>query len=75
VAEFFNSLCRNLIIEFVPKSDPQVRRLLASREDIFDDYTPAGFENAFADCFTILQRHEVGEEGRCLYLMRATDVD
>ena len=39
VARFLARVCRTLIIEFVPKSDSQVQRLLASREDIFPDYT------------------------------------
>jgi hypothetical protein len=37
----------SLIIEWVPKEDPMVRRLLATREDVFPDYTEAGFRAAF----------------------------
>jgi SAM-dependent methyltransferase len=37
VAGFLARLGRNLIVEFVPKSDSQVRRLLRSRPDIFPD--------------------------------------
>ncbi len=37
-AVFFNRITRFLIIEFVPKDDSQVRRLLATREDIFPHY-------------------------------------
>ena len=33
---------RSSSIEFVPKEDPMVRRLLATREDVFPDYTEAG---------------------------------
>ena len=39
IAEYFSRVCHWLIIEFVPKSDSQVRRLLASRADIFPNYT------------------------------------
>ncbi|MEM7354968.1 MAG: SAM-dependent methyltransferase, partial [Acidobacteriota bacterium] len=53
LAQFFASVCQSLIIEFVPKVDSQVRRLLASREDIFPDYTREGFEAAFSQCFAI----------------------
>ena len=49
LAHFFSEVCQNLVIEFVPKSDSQVKRLLASRLDIFDDYTEEGFEAAFQD--------------------------
>lgn len=52
IARFKASVCRqSLIIEFVPKSDSQVRRLLAMREDIFDDYTEAHFERCFEQFF------------------------
>jgi len=51
----------------VPKSDSQVQRLLASRVDIFPDYTPEGFEAAFAPLFELRQRHAVHDSQRLLY--------
>lgn len=53
VANYFADLGEYLIIEFVPKSDSQVRRLLTSREDIFPDYTLDGFKNAFTQCYSL----------------------
>ncbi len=47
VAESFAGMGKWLIIEFVPKNDSQVQRLLSSRLDIFDHYTPDGFEECF----------------------------
>ncbi len=70
VAEFFSLICKNLIIEFVPKSDVQVQRLLASREDIFDAYTKENFENEFENFFEIVEKTPLEESGRVLYLMR-----
>ena len=35
IVNFFRDISKSLIIEFVPKSDSQVQRLLANREDIF----------------------------------------
>jgi hypothetical protein len=69
LAQFFASLCRWLVIEFVPKSDSQVKRLLSMREDIFPDYTEAGFEEAFSGSFEILSRQPIRESERTLYLM------
>ena len=69
ITEFFAEISRWLIIEFVPKTDSQVRRLLASREDIFDRYTQDGFEQAFAQFFTIRRTEQVRESERTLYLM------
>ena len=73
LAEFFAGLTEHLIVEFVPKADSQVVRLLASREDIFPDYTEDGFEAAFSHRFEILRREEVSGSERTMYLMRRTD--
>jgi hypothetical protein len=70
LAQFFHDICENLIIEFVPKSDSQVQRLLRSREDIFSDYTVDGFESAFGQYFKILKQEQVSESERILYLMK-----
>lgn len=69
VAEQFAALGRALVIEFVPKQDTMVRRLLEAREDIFPNYTREGFEAAFAKCFRLEQREPLAESGRVLYLM------
>ena len=69
LASFFASLGRWLIIEFVPKEDSQVQRLLATRKDIFPEYTVEGFEEAFAGKFEILRRESIKSSERQLYLM------
>lgn len=71
LAEFFRSLGRWLVIEFVPKEDSQVQILLASRQDIFPDYHTAGFEAAFGQFFTIHDKRALPETGRVVYLMEA----
>ncbi|MCH2172960.1 class I SAM-dependent methyltransferase [Myxococcota bacterium] len=68
VAQAFRRLARSLIVEFVPKSDSQVQRLLASREDIFPDYTEEGFERAFQLHFTQRSRTRIPGTERTLYL-------
>jgi hypothetical protein len=70
LAEFFARAGRHLIVEFVPKSDSRVRRLLASRPDVFPDYHREGFERAFAGCFEITDRQDITDSERTLYLMR-----
>lgn len=70
VAEFFSLVCKNLIIEFVPKSDVQVKRLLASRKDIFDTYTQEYFEKDFENYFEIIEKTPLEDEGRVVYLMK-----
>jgi hypothetical protein len=71
IASFLRRACRTLIIEFVPKSDSQVQRLLASRIDVFDQYNRDNFEAAFVEHFSIDRAEPIVESERTLYLMRA----
>ncbi len=69
LAQFFASRAKYLVIEFVPKTDSQVKRLLSSRRDIFPDYTRGGFEAAFSERFEIRKAEPVQDSERMLYLM------
>lgn len=73
IADFFSRLAQALVVEFVPKEDSQVQRLLASREDIFDTYTREHFERAFSTQFTIVDVMPVRESARTIYVMRRRD--
>jgi len=70
IAGFMSRMCNWLIIEFVPKEDSQVQRLLATREDIFPDYNQGAFEKEFSRYFTIENSADISESQRILYLMR-----
>lgn len=70
VAQFFTQVGDHLVIEFVPKSDSQVQRLLSSREDIFEQYTVDGFEQAFRYDYDILAKEPLKDSERILYLMK-----
>ncbi|MGB2988994.1 MAG: SAM-dependent methyltransferase, partial [Candidatus Zixiibacteriota bacterium] len=69
IADFFGKICDRLIIEFVPKSDSQVQRLLSTREDIFADYTQQAFERSFREHFRIQSCANIRDTKRTLYLM------
>lgn len=70
VAEFFAGCGEWLIVEFVPKSDSQVQKLLRSRVDIFSEYTRTGFESVFGQWYTIQSSSAVRDSERWLYLMK-----
>jgi hypothetical protein len=70
IADFLASICHSLIVEFVPKSDSQVQRLLATREDIFVNYTQQAFETEFARQFVLERSQPITKSERILYLMR-----
>lgn len=69
LADFLAKICDSLIIEFVPKTDPQVQRLLATREDIFSRYTQQAFEDEFGQRFTMQASAQIGDSQRTLHLM------
>jgi hypothetical protein len=69
IVDFFSSICISLIIEFVPKEDSQVQRLLAIREDIFPNFTQQVFEREFKRIFMIQSAVRVKDSLRTLYLM------
>jgi ribosomal protein L11 methylase PrmA len=70
LAAFFARLAAALVIEFVPKEDSQVQRLLATRKDIFPTYTIEDFERTFGERFEIVRRTLVPGTSRTLYAMR-----
>ena len=70
ISEFFSRNCRNLIIEFVPKTDTQVKRLLSSREDIFSEYDYEHFEKEFEKLFIIIEKKEIKDSERIIYYMQ-----
>jgi len=69
VARLLGSLSKQLVIEFVPKEDPQVQVLLSSRKDVFKNYCREAFESAFAEHFGIIRAERLPESDRILYHM------
>lgn len=71
VAELFRVMGRSVIVEFVPKSDSQVRRLLASRADIFPSYTEQDFESEMGKIFHLREAVPLEGTERTLYLLES----
>jgi ribosomal protein L11 methylase PrmA len=69
IAALLARLGRRAIVEFVPKEDPMTQHLLASRPDIFPDYTVDGFRDAFSRYFRILDEAVVDESVRIMFLL------
>jgi ribosomal protein L11 methylase PrmA len=70
LARFFAEVSKALVIEFVPKEDSQVRRLLVTREDVFTEYTEESFRREFAAYFDVERSERIKDSLRSLYLMR-----
>ena len=70
IAQFLSRLSEWLVIEFVPKEDPKVQTLLATREDIFPEYNQSDFEAVFSGHFKIVRSEQVENSHRVVYLMQ-----
>jgi ribosomal protein L11 methylase PrmA len=55
------------VIEFVPKDDPTVQRMLALREDIFDGYCVEAFTAALGAQARIVRETSIADSGRRLF--------
>jgi len=74
IAGFLATLCHNLVIEFIPKHDSQVQRLLVTREDIFTTYSQNDFEQEFCRYFVISKKVDIDDSVRTLYLMKKKEL-
>lgn len=70
IAEFCATISNFLIIEYIPKDDSQVRKLLLNRQDIFSEYSQENFEASFGEFFIILRRESIKNSQRTMYLMK-----
>lgn len=70
LAEYFNHIAPELIIEFVPKEDEKVQHMLKSRPDTFPDYNIEVFETLFNQYFEVISKKQVPGTHRVLYHMK-----
>ncbi len=70
-ASFISSIVqRYAIIEFIPKTDPKIQEMLASRYDIFQNYSEAEFVKQFEEYFELEDIRIIASVNRTLYLWR-----
>ncbi len=70
IAKWLSRLCQWLIVEFVPKEDEMVKKMLMGREDIFDQYTRSNFETVFGKYYRQIEKKEVFSSCRSIYLFQ-----
>jgi hypothetical protein len=66
---WFATLGRTVILEWVPKEDPMVQRLLSSREDVFSSYSSDDLESSAQDLFTIKFKEKIKDSSRYIYVL------
>jgi ribosomal protein L11 methylase PrmA len=67
VVQWITGLSGSGLIEFVPKHDPTIRKMLAFREDIFSDYTESAFADALGKRARICHVETISGTGRKVY--------
>lgn len=65
----FARLGHSVILEFVPKTDPEVQLLMRNGEDVFVDYEVEHVEAEAKAFFGIEHREPVADSGRTLFLL------
>ncbi|MBW6473578.1 MAG: hypothetical protein K0B14_10665 [Anaerolineaceae bacterium] len=70
ILKYFSEMAKYLIIEFVPKEDSQVKRLLSNRDDIFDEYTLEGFIKAVDNYYMIIEKMKIPDTDRIIFLLK-----
>ena len=74
IAKFLSNISKSLAIEFIPKDDSQVMKLLVTRKDIFQEYTQENFERSFRKYFTIREVVQIKDSKRIMYLMEKSAI-
>ena len=69
IAKLFCSLCTTLIIEFIPDTDSQVKRMLINRKDISSSYGIESFLHCFKKYFNIIKENKIDGTERTIFLM------
>lgn len=67
IINYFLSISNKGIIEFVPKSDPTVKKMLLNRVDIFDNYNQENFERLLSLKSKIISKTNITNSNRILY--------
>ena len=70
VATYLAKIGRRVALEWVPKHDSQVKRLLVVRRDVFVDYDEQAMVQAFQVHFELERRQPIAHSERVLYLFR-----
>lgn len=68
--KYIISLAPTGILEWIPKEDPMIQKMLSTRKDIFDSYNHDFFLQTFIENAEILREIQVSASGRRLYFYK-----
>jgi hypothetical protein len=69
VAMMLRKICRQLVIEFVPRTDPMTALMLQGKPDIYEWYNEKNFLAGFAPYFSVVKKQIIPGTERVLFLM------
>ena len=69
LARWLRQLAHQVLVEFVPLTDPQAQSLVSHRAGLFPGYHRAGFEAALRPCFRLQSVTPLPESDRLLYTL------
>lgn len=73
IMELLSLMARTAVVEFIPKNDSQVKRMLLTRDDVFSHYSLEQFQCECERHFTICRVEELRDSCRLLFMLRAKD--
>ncbi|MBC8296020.1 MAG: 50S ribosomal protein L11 methyltransferase [Pelagibacterales bacterium] len=65
--KWIKNIARFGLIEFIPKTDETVLKMLSSRKDIFEDYNETYFEKKLSEQTKIVNKHIISKSGRIIF--------
>ena len=69
IAMMLHKICKQIVIEFVPKTDPMITIMLQGKPDIYDWYNEKNFTESFQPCFQVVKKQMIPGTERVLFLM------
>ncbi len=69
IAKLFFKLSPYLIIEFVPKSDTMVKKLLLTKKNDYNTYNKNNFEKIFSKYYKVISSKKILNSERIIYFM------
>tara|TARA_Y100000741_G_scaffold364643_1_gene356367 strand:- start:1840 stop:3222 length:1383 start_codon:yes stop_codon:yes gene_type:complete len=67
VVKWLVSLAPRGLIEYIPKNDITIKKMLELKGDIFSDYTIENFEKSLNQNCNIISKNNISETGRVIY--------
>jgi hypothetical protein len=73
VAQWFSKITNSVLVEFVPPTDPMVKKLLANRNGEHHPYSLEAFTSSFEKFYVFIDSNNL-QNGRTLFLYKRKNI-